>query len=99
MNRCCWPSSKNISKDPAGSWSKTQRENGNMNTIQAQTLTNGIEETRYKLSSKEQDFIDSVKERIDEGEDLSEAQGEWLRSLYKKATGEDAEEGSNDSED
>lgn len=67
-----------------------------MNTIQAQTLINGIQETRYKLSSKEQDFIDSVIERIDEGDNLSEAQGEWLRSIYKKATGEDAEEGSSD---
>lgn len=71
-----------------------------MHTIQAQMLINGITETRYKLSSKEQDFIDSVGERIDEGQDLTEAQGEWLRSIYKRATGEDADEGSsNDNDD
>jgi hypothetical protein len=58
-----------------------------MTTVTAHTLLNEIEDKRYKPTSKEEDFLDTVRECIDEGEDLSEAQGDWLTSIHKKATG------------
>lgn len=53
----------------------------------AQALIDEIESARFSPSKWESDFLESIKERIDEGFDLSEKQGDVLEKIYRKSQG------------
>lgn len=57
-----------------------------MKNHEAQHLYNNlIDNGSYQLTKWEIDFLDSINQRLDNGQDLSIKQGEVLENIYNKA--------------
>lgn len=45
-----------------------------------------IQQSGVNLTVKEEDFIESIDERLSTGRSLTESQAEWLEDIYSKRT-------------
>lgn len=45
-----------------------------------------VKDQGVNLTTREEEFIESIDERLAAGRSLSEAQAEWLESIYAKKT-------------